>query len=50
MIESDIKGMRYIEEKNPKKFKQVIDAVKQIASLSPEQQMTAGLMYPTMGI
>ncbi len=50
MIESDIKGMRYIEEKNSKKFKRVMDAVKQIASLSPEQQMTAGLMYPTMGI
>ncbi len=50
MIESDIEGMRYIEGKNPKKFKRVMDTVKQIATLTPEQQMTAGLMYPTMGI
>jgi hypothetical protein len=50
MIECDIDGMKYIEEKNPKKFKRVMDAAKQIASLSPEQQMTVGLMYPTLGI
>ncbi len=50
MIESDIEGMRYIEEKNPKKFKRVTDAVRQIASLDAQGQTVAGLMYPTMGI
>lgn len=50
MIECDIEGMRYIEKKNPKKFKRVMEAIKQIASLSAEGQTVAGLMYPTMGI
>ncbi len=50
MIESDIEGMRCVEEKNPKKFKRVMDAVRQIASLDAQGQTAAGLMYPTMGI
>jgi hypothetical protein len=50
MIESDIEGMRYTEEKNPKKFKLVMDTVRQIASLDAQGQTVAGLMFPTMGI
>jgi len=48
MIESE--GMRCVEEKNQKKFKRVMDAFRQIASLNAQGQTAAGLMYPTMGI
>jgi hypothetical protein len=50
MIDHDVKGMQYIEEKNPAKFKRVMEAVRQISGMIQEQQMIIGLMYPTIGI
>lgn len=47
MIESDVTRMKRLEAKSPERFKRVMDAVKQITGLSPEQQQLAGLMYPT---
>jgi hypothetical protein len=47
MIESDVKRMERLEEKSPERFKRVMDTVKQITGLTPEQQQIAGLMYPT---
>lgn len=50
MIESDIRDMEYLEEKVPKRYARVLDAVKAIAGLDADGQQVSGLMYPTMGL
>ncbi len=42
MIDYDVKGMLYIEEKNPAKFKRVMEAVGLISRMTQEKQMTSG--------
>jgi len=39
-----------LEETNPEKVKRVLEFVKATEKLDPIQQMTVGLMYPTMNI
>ena len=50
MIESDVGGMRFLEKHHPEKIGRIIQIVQQLNNLTQIQQMTASMMYPTMGV
>lgn len=49
MIESDIRSMRSLEKHHPEKIDSLMQIVQQLSNLTLIQQMTASMMYPTMG-
>jgi hypothetical protein len=50
MIESDVSAMRFLETNIPEKADRLVKSMQQMGNLTLMQEMTASMMYPTMGI
>lgn len=50
MIYHDIRVFESLEKRDPEKAKRIIELVKKVEGLKPEEQIAVGLGYPTMNI
>lgn len=50
MMYYDIRIFERLEEKDPERAKRIIEFVKKVEGLKPDEQIAVGLRYPTMNI
>jgi hypothetical protein len=50
MIESDVRGMRFMEQNLPENASRLVQAMSRLSTLTPLQEMTFSMMYPTSGV